>query len=84
VGNNFEVSRRYRQVWDTAAEVEHGQVIPTVEEPYVVGSLRPEITSLTAEIGGQLIRVTNGEAAYLADDELVLARLSALEELASV
>jgi hypothetical protein len=79
----FETSRRYRALWDRATETEQGLVIPTVEEEYVEGSLRPQITSLSAEAAGKIIHLTNGEAAFLGDDDAVKAKLAQLEELAA-
>jgi hypothetical protein len=78
----LETSRRYSDLWERAAEAEQGPVIPTVEEEYVEGSLRPRVTSLSAEAGGQVIHLTNLEAVWRHEDESVLAKLDQLEELA--
>jgi hypothetical protein len=81
--DNFEVSRRYGALWEKAAEAEHGPVIPTIEEAYVEGSLRPQVTSLSAEAGGQVIHLTNLEVTWRDKDATVLDKLAQLEELAA-
>lgn len=80
----WESSRRYDALWKIAKADENNPLTPEVAEPYVHGSLRPEVTQLSVEIDGQTIRITNGEAVFAGQEESVKARLTALELLAGV
>jgi hypothetical protein len=75
-------SQQYRQVWDAVDGAKRSTVVAEVTEPYVYGSLRPEVTELRGRLGESIVRVTNLQVAFAAEDEAVRADIERLESLA--
>jgi len=76
-----ETSKRFERLREIASEATDSGITTDIVEPYTYGSLRPEITRVSAKIGDRVLSVTNCQAFLLGDNEEVIGRLEILESI---
>lgn len=78
----LSAQNRFNALWTTATTVEDSPISAVVVEPYVEGSLRPEVRAVEAQVGDGVIRISNLDAVWRADEDVLIDHLEALESLA--